>query len=62
MKKTKTYTVHVGLRFTTDWEIEASSEKEALEKAELNIADVESPAGFEFASDDYDILEVKHGV
>lgn len=55
----KTYTVHVGLRFTANWEIEAASEEEALKKAESIIGNVESPAGFEFASDDYDIIHVE---
>lgn len=53
------YLVHVGLRFVANWKIEATSEEEALEKAELSVGDVESPAGFEFVSDDYDVLEVE---
>lgn len=59
MKKTKTYMVHVGLRFVANWKIEATSEEEALEKAELNVGDVESPAGFKFVSDDYDVIQVE---
>lgn len=53
------YLIHVGVRFVANWEIEASSEEEALEKAELSVEDIESPAGFEFISDDYDVLEVR---
>lgn len=53
------YKIHVGVRFTTNWEIEALTEEEALEKAELKLEEIESPKGFEFANDDYDILEVK---
>lgn len=56
------YMMHVGVRFTANWEIEAPSEYEAWEKAEMSIADIEAPAGFEFADDDYDILEVKYNV
>lgn len=54
------YLIHVGVRFVANWEIEATSEEEALEKAELSVEDIESPAGFEFISDDYDVLEVRH--
>jgi len=50
------------MRFTANWEIEANSEEEALTIAERAIGDVESPAGFEFVNDDYDVLEVKHNV
>lgn len=53
------YLIHVGVRFVANWEIEASSEEEALEKAELSVGDIESPVGFEFISDDYDVLEVR---
>ena len=56
------YLIHVGVRFTSDWQIEAESEDEALEIAERAIDEIESPAGFEFASDDYDVLEVRCGV
>lgn len=57
-KRKRTYIVHVGLRYTANWKIEASSEEEALEKAELSVEDVESPTGFEFSDDDYDIIGV----
>ena len=55
----KTYMVHVGLRFVANWKIEAASEEEALKKAELSVGGVESPAGFEFVSDDYDIIQIE---
>lgn len=54
------YLIHVGVRFVANWEIEAASEEEALEKAELSVGDIESPTGFEFISDDYDVLEVRY--
>ena len=57
-QKKHIYKIHVGLRFVANWEVEATSEEEALEKAEASIAYVQSPVGFTFANDDYDILEV----
>ena len=61
-KITNIYKIHVGVRFVADWEIEATDEDEAWEKAEMSIADIEAPAGFEFANEDYDIVEVKYNV
>lgn len=57
----KTWKIHTGMRFVKDFEIEAKTKEEAMEKLEnsglldenFNIND------WEFANDDYDVWEIE---
>lgn len=56
----KNYKVHVSLRWTNNYEINASSEEEAIEKALIlcDLVDITDP-DYTFAEVTTDILEVK---
>ena len=52
------YTVHYGVRFTTNFIVEADSEEEAREKAKTIGEDIDV-SELKFASDDIDVWKAK---
>lgn len=52
------WNVHYGIRLTTDFEVEADDEMEAIDKA-ANILDNIDVNQMDFAYDDFDIWELK---
>ena len=52
------WNVHYGIRFTKDFEIEADSFEEAIDKVENTVYDI-PVSEMEYADDDWDIWEVE---